>query len=92
MRILKVGLLAIILILVVPPVISHFDQREARSFDAVALDETEYREVAFHNPAQSLRLGGMLFLPDGEGPFPAVAMIHGSGSSRRNNGWYPPLA
>jgi len=92
MRILKVGLLAVILLLVAGPLISQFDQRDARSFDAVALDETDYREVTFQNPAQSLRLGGMLFLPDGEGPFPAVAMIHGSGSSRRNNGWYLTLA
>ena len=30
----------------------------------------------------------MLFIPEGEGPFPAVVIIHGAGTSRRANRWY----
>ncbi|MDX1406228.1 MAG: alpha/beta fold hydrolase [Woeseiaceae bacterium] len=33
----------------------------------------------------------MLFVPTGIGPFPAVVIIHGSGTSRRQNGWYLTL-
>ena len=34
----------------------------------------------------------MLFVPEGDGPFPAAVVIHGSGTSRRDNGWYLTLA
>ena len=30
----------------------------------------------------------MLFIPEGDGPFPAAVFIHGSGPSVRANGWY----
>jgi dienelactone hydrolase len=33
----------------------------------------------------------MLFVPEGNGPFPAAVIIHGSGTSRRDNGWYLTL-
>jgi pimeloyl-ACP methyl ester carboxylesterase len=33
-----------------------------------------------------------LFVPEGDGPFPAAVVIHGSGPSRRDNGWYLTLA
>jgi len=49
-------------------------------------------EVTFRNEAQNLNLAGMLFVPDGAGPFPAVAIIHGSGTSERDNIWYLALA
>jgi dienelactone hydrolase len=39
-----------------------------------------------------LALAGMLFLPAGEGPFPAAVIIHGSGPSRRDNAWYLTIA
>jgi dipeptidyl aminopeptidase/acylaminoacyl peptidase len=92
MRLLRRGALAIALLLIVPVVVSQLDRRESRPLEAVALDQTVYREVVFENPAQSLSLAGMLFLPDGVGPFPAVAAIHGSGPSRRSNGWYLTVA
>jgi dipeptidyl aminopeptidase/acylaminoacyl peptidase len=46
----------------------------------------EYEEVEFDNG--DLHLAGMIFVPEGEGPFPVAVIIHGSGSSRRNSKWY----
>ncbi|SFS01163.1 alpha/beta hydrolase family protein [Yoonia litorea] len=54
------------------------------------LDQLEYAEVSFLNG--DLRLGGMMFLPDGEGPFPAAVLIRGSGPSRRDHTWYLIIA
>jgi dienelactone hydrolase len=50
------------------------------------LSSFEYEEVGFFNG--DLRLAGMVFVPEGEGPFPVAVIIHGSGSSRRNSKWY----
>ena len=50
------------------------------------LSTFQYEEVEFHNG--DLSLAGMLFVPEGEGPFPVAVIIHGSGSSRRNSKWY----
>jgi len=50
------------------------------------LSSFEYEEVEFENG--DLRLAGMIFAPEGEGPFPVAVIIHGSGSSRRNSKWY----
>jgi len=40
---------------------------------------------------QDIALGGLLFVPEGDGPFPAAVVIHGSGTSHRENGWYLTL-
>ena len=50
------------------------------------LSSFEYEEVEFENGG--LRLAGMIFVPEGEGPFPVAVIIHGSGTSRRNSKWY----
>ncbi len=50
------------------------------------LSSFEYEEVEFENG--DLKLAGMIFAPEGEGPFPVAVIIHGSGSSRRNSKWY----
>ena len=50
------------------------------------LSSFEREEVEFHNGG--LKLAGMIFTPEGEGPFPVAVIIHGSGSSRRNSKWY----
>jgi dipeptidyl aminopeptidase/acylaminoacyl peptidase len=50
------------------------------------LSSFEYEEVEFENG--DLRLAGMIFVPEGEGPFPVAVIIHGSGTSRRNSKWY----
>lgn len=64
----------------------------SRSLTGVRLEDTEYQEVFFSNPEAGIRLAGMLFLPEGEGPFPAAVVIHGSGESRRGYVWYLTLA
>jgi len=51
-----------------------------------------YTEVSFTNTIDELQLGGMLFVPEGEGPHPAAVLIHGSGTSRRNSKWYLSIA
>jgi len=41
-------------------------------------------EVTFENRVQHFRLAGTLTIPEGEGPFPAVVMVTGSGSQNRD--------
>lgn len=45
---------------------------------------TRQLEVRFGSPS----LGGTLTLPPGSGPFPAAAVVHGSGPSKRDEGQY----
>ena len=85
---LAFGLLAL---LTIPVVITQFVKPERRSFEWVELKDTSYREINFRNTAQDLELAGMLFVPEGDGPFPAAVIIHGSGTSRRDSGWYLTL-
>jgi dipeptidyl aminopeptidase/acylaminoacyl peptidase len=73
---------------VVPVLIAQFARGETRTLWGVDLKDTTYKEVAFLNPTQDIDLAGMLFLPEGDGPFPAVVVIHGAGTSRRDNTWY----
>jgi len=42
------------------------------------------KEVQFPNEKQNISLGGTLTLPKGEGPFPAVVLITGSGAQNRD--------
>ena len=65
---------------------------ERRHFERVLLQEISYREVSFTNPAEDIDLGGLLLVPEGDGAYPAAVIIHGSGTSRRDNGWYLTLA
>lgn len=62
-----------------------------RTYRRPDLASMDYTEVTFRNEAQGLTLAGMLFIPDGEGPFPAVAIIHGASTSVRDNSWYLTL-
>jgi len=41
-------------------------------------------EVTFRNPVENFSLAGTLTLPEGEGPFPAVVLISGSGQQDRD--------
>lgn len=76
---LRVGVLSTIFVLFVLPVlISQLFTPEGRTYSGVRLADTQYREIRFQNKAQNIGLGGMLFVPQGEGPFPAVVIIHDS--------------
>jgi len=44
----------------------------------------ETREVTFRSEAGNVRLAGTLLLPEGKGPFPAVALVSGSGPQDRD--------
>lgn len=44
----------------------------------------ESREVTFRSEAGNIRLAGTLVLPQGKGPFPAVALVSGSGPQDRD--------
>lgn len=84
-------LLGLSAVLIVPVLVAQLRPSKQRSFERVALEDTSYQEINFQNAEQELNLGGMLFVPEGEGPFPAAVIIHGSGTSRRDNGWYLTL-
>ncbi|GJL67192.1 MAG: hypothetical protein NPIRA05_21630 [Nitrospirales bacterium] len=83
------GVLALAFIVQIGIVV--FASITARQFTGVRLSDTKYSEVFFHNDVQSIDLAGMLFIPEGEGPFPGAVIIHGSGPSMRANGWYITL-
>ncbi|NNE66229.1 MAG: alpha/beta fold hydrolase [Pyrinomonadaceae bacterium] len=86
------GLAVFVLILFVGPVLIHQVLKpEGRRFRAVRLEDTKYTEVSFQNTSQKLSLAALLFVPEGDGPFPAVVIVHGSGTSSRDNGWYLTL-
>jgi len=93
MKLLRAWHIVIVaLILIVGPVlVTQLFPAEVRRYEGVILDETVYTDIRFGNTAQSLALGGMLFVPDGDGPFPAVVIIHGSGTSHRASRWYLTL-
>jgi dipeptidyl aminopeptidase/acylaminoacyl peptidase len=86
-RALLLIVLLFLALLVLPLLLTQLLPRESRTLIGVELDDTDYQEVNFHNAEQDLDLAGMLFLPEGEGPFPAVVAIHGAGSSHRDNPW-----
>ena len=48
------------------------------------------RDLAFD--WRELTLAGTLFLPHGDGPYPAVVMVQGSGPTDRDSGEYFPQA
>ena len=74
-----------------PVLVKQLSSAEPRQLDRVALADTQHFEISFKNQTQNLALAGLLFVPEGDGPFPAAIVIHGSGTSRRDNGWYLTL-
>ncbi len=56
------------------------------SLQGPSLSEMDYVEIFFNN--EGLQLAGMLFIPEGEGPFVTAVIIHGSGTSHRDSKWY----
>lgn len=80
---------AVLVVLALPLALKHKGHPPLVGPD---LSELEYSEVLFENRYEGLQLAGMLFLPEGEGPFPTAVIIHGSGTSRRNSVWYLSVA
>lgn len=81
-----VGILGLLIAL--PVLVAQLNPAERRTLHGVSLQELEYTEISFKNEAQNLDLAGMLFVPQDEGPFPAAVIIHGGGTSQRDNNWY----
>jgi dienelactone hydrolase len=80
-----------LLVVLGPVLLTQFQTHEGRTMEGVHLSELEYTEVFYRNEAANLNLAGMLFTPDEPGPFPGVVMIHGAGTSERDNIWYLTL-
>jgi len=86
-----VGLLLFLAVVFGPVLVAQVRGREKRTYQDISLSGLDYTEVFFRNETQGLNLAGLLFLPDGRGPFPGVVIIHGSGTSTRDNRWYLSL-
>lgn len=84
-------LAGMLLLLVIPVALTQLTSSEARELEGARLDDMVYQEIGFNNRDQGIELGGLLFLPEGDGPFPAAVIIQGSGSSFRENQWYLTL-
>ena len=54
--------------------------------DAIAARPATYTstEIAFSNAGADVKLAGTFTVPQGQGPFPAVVLVHGSGSIDRD--------
>ena len=76
----------VLLIFLALPVI--FKDKSHPALVGPDLSELTYSEISFENSQAGIQLAGLLFLPEGEGPFPTAVIIHGSGPSYRNNVWY----
>lgn len=87
----RCAIVVVLLVVFVPVLLKQLFPGSQREFQRVSLDETRFVEIEFRNSAQNLDLAGMLFTPDAAAPVPAAVVIHGSGTSRRNNGWYLTL-
>ena len=70
------------------PFLSKDRSGRLSNFQGPKLRELTFRETFFENKTDNIKLAGLLFVPKGEGPFPVAVMIHGSGSSTRENPWY----
>jgi uncharacterized protein len=82
--------ISIILVLLVLPLI--FKDQSHPALVGPDLSEINYTEIFFENLPDKIKLAGMVFLPEGEGPFSTAIIIHGSGPSRRNSVWYLSVA
>ena len=83
--VISVIIISIILLLLLPLV---FKNKGYTRLVGPDLSELAYSEIFFENRQANLKLSGMLFLPEGEGPFATAVIIHGSGTSYRNSVWY----
>ena len=86
-RIMVIVVVVVAVVLLIPFV---FKGEARAALVGPTLSEIDYTEVSFNNG--DLQLAGMLILPEGEGPFPVAVIIHGSGTSSRENKWYLTVA
>lgn len=87
-RVLRIVLGVLVGLLVVPVLVAQLTRSQPVARTPIDLDSLAYEEIRFENTSQEVSLAGMLFIPEGEPPFPAVVIIHGSGPSRRTHSWY----
>lgn len=78
--------ISIIFVLLLVPLVSK--NKSKPRLVGPDLSDLAFSEVLFKNTYENLNLAGMLFLPNGNGPFPTVVIIHGSGTSQRDSVWY----
>lgn len=81
----------IVLLIIGPVIITQATRSDGRRLQGASLGELQFTEIVFPNVEQGIDLAGMLFVPPGKGPFPAVVIIHGSGTSKRDSRWYLTL-
>jgi len=87
-KVISRSIILVIVIILLYPLL--FNKTERRPFTGTRLSEVTYSEITFENG--EVDLAGMLMIPDGTGPFPAVVFIHGSGTSQRDSPWYLSVA
>jgi len=87
-RVLFIALGTFAALMVVPVLLAQLNRQQTTPRPPIELDTMFYEEIQFENSAAGIDLAGMLFVPECEPPFPAVVIIHGSGTSRRANPWY----
>lgn len=87
-RILFVVIGVLLALIVVPILVTQFTRPEPVARKPIELDSLTYEDVRYTNASQGIDLAGMLFVPNGEPPFPVVVMITGSGPFYRANSWY----
>lgn len=84
-------LLAFLMIVLGPVLFQQLQPAQQRTLQGSLPDPARYEEIRFRNAARGIDLAGLLFVPQGTGPFPAAVIIHGSGTSSRSNRWYLTL-
>ena len=87
-RVLLITLGILFALIVVPILFTQLTRPDPVARTPIDLDSLTYEEVHYANASQGISLAGMLFVPEGEPPFPVVVMITGSGSFYRTNSWY----
>ena len=83
LKVLGIIMVALVIFLAIPFIAKP---KPRASLQGPGLSEMGYTEIYFKNG--DLQLAGMLFTPEGEGPFSTVVIIHGSGTSHRDSKWY----
>ena len=89
---IKKSLLFILIVVILLLMPFLFKEKSDRFVIGPNLNELNYLEVSFTNDYDGTKLSGMLFVPDSTNYYPLVVIIHGSGTSSRNNPWYLTIA